>query len=242
MKVLKIFFIITVSCIVASSLYADIYEWTDENGVKHFSNYSPPDHARVVMKTTELPYDEAADRARHEVERQLQLELARLEIAERKAELARREAEAELRLAEAEQQVKETLREARQYLNTAKTGSDDHLRRFGSVHYGRGYCPPRYHHGFYTRNKTSSINFIRPSRVEHHRHYRLKQYHFGRNQTLQRKMYCGHKRQHKTHPNRNYRRQSLGGGHYHRHLIRSHSGSFGGRRLPGRVRSARHRH
>jgi hypothetical protein len=28
--------------ICAPSLYADIYSWTDQNGVKHFSNVPPP--------------------------------------------------------------------------------------------------------------------------------------------------------------------------------------------------------
>jgi len=41
MTVLKIFLYITVGCLVASSLYADIYEWTDEDGVKHYTNYAP---------------------------------------------------------------------------------------------------------------------------------------------------------------------------------------------------------
>ena len=32
---------------------ADIYFWTDENGVKNFTNYSPPEKAEVFMKTPE---------------------------------------------------------------------------------------------------------------------------------------------------------------------------------------------
>ena len=32
---------------------ADIYFWTDENGVKNFTNYSPPEKAEVFMETSE---------------------------------------------------------------------------------------------------------------------------------------------------------------------------------------------
>jgi len=76
MKGLKIFLFIAAGCLIAGPLYADIYEWTDENGVKHFTNYTPPDNT-ILIKFEELPYDEAADRARIEAERQQQLELAR---------------------------------------------------------------------------------------------------------------------------------------------------------------------
>ena len=64
MKGLKIFCFVTVSCFMAAPLYADIYEWTDQNGVKHFTNYTPPADATILIKTEELPYDEAADRER----------------------------------------------------------------------------------------------------------------------------------------------------------------------------------
>jgi hypothetical protein len=93
MNGLKTFLFITVSCLVASPLYADIYKWTDESGVQHFSNYNPPGNARVWMKTKDVPYDEAADHERIETERQERLELERLEIAQREAELEQREAE-----------------------------------------------------------------------------------------------------------------------------------------------------
>ena len=100
------------SCIAATSSLADIYEWTDENGVKHYSNYAPAAKSKVMMKTKEDPYDEAADRARVEAERQEFLELSRLEIAQREAELELREAEAERKLAAAERVAQEALREA----------------------------------------------------------------------------------------------------------------------------------
>ena len=120
MKGIKIMLLIAGGCLLAGSLHADIYEWTDENGVKHFTNYAPPEDAKILMKTKELPYDEAADRARMEDERQFLKELAQLERAARDAELERRVAEAEQRAAEAERYAQETLQATEQYLNDAK--------------------------------------------------------------------------------------------------------------------------
>jgi hypothetical protein len=42
---------------------ADIYFWTDENGVKNFTNYSPPEKAEVFMETSEADEDAALPEA-----------------------------------------------------------------------------------------------------------------------------------------------------------------------------------
>ena len=111
----KIIIFITVCYIAVSSSFADIYEWEDENGIMHFSNYAPPAESKLLMKTKEEPYDEAADRARIEAERTERLELARLELAQREAELEFREAETERRLREADRVAEEALLEADYY-------------------------------------------------------------------------------------------------------------------------------
>ena len=162
MKGLKIFLFIAAGCLIAGPLYADIYEWTDENGVKHFTNYTPPDNATILIKFEELPYDEAADRARIEAERQQQLELARLEIAEREAELQRREAEAERRAAEAERYADETVRTADQYLDDAR---DDRYSYRGGGY--SGYNRPSHFKRWYYRNNTASIYFVDRPYIEH---------------------------------------------------------------------------
>ena len=38
----------------SSALFADIYVWTDANGVKNFTNNAPPEQAVVYMKTPEI--------------------------------------------------------------------------------------------------------------------------------------------------------------------------------------------
>ena len=169
MSSLKIMVFILLSCIVATSSFADIYEWTDENGVKHFTNYAPPDDATILMKSEEVPYDEAADRARIEADRQYQLELAKLEIAEKEAELARREAEAERRAAEAERYAAETEKAADQYLEDAR--NDRYYYRGGGSY---GYYRPLYDKRWYYRKYRPTHDYSRP----HKRIYRKKS-HYG---------------------------------------------------------------
>jgi hypothetical protein len=88
-----IFFII----LGAANLSAEIYTWTDENGVKHFSN-APPDveNARVDFK--EYEYDKKADKRRTEEENEeLESLIKDIEHTERKEKAA-----AEKKAAEAE--------------------------------------------------------------------------------------------------------------------------------------------
>ena len=49
-------------------LYADIYSWTDEKGVKHFSNAPPADAEKVEIEFKEYQYDKKADQKRFEME------------------------------------------------------------------------------------------------------------------------------------------------------------------------------
>jgi hypothetical protein len=186
MKGLKIFLLVAAGCLIAGPLQADIYEWTDANGVKNFSNYAPPQDATVLMKTEEVPYDEAADLARMEADRQYQLELAKQEITAREAELERREAEAERRAAEAERYAQETVREADQYLNDAK---NDRWYYRGGGYYG--YYRPHYVH-HYKRKYRKKIHYGHSKkrydkkyrRKEHAGHYKYQPPH--RSQSLSR--------------------------------------------------------
>jgi hypothetical protein len=88
---------------------ADIYSWTDENGVRYFTNYAPPKQAKILMKTPEIAYDEEADLQRRENDR---LEAARQELAEREAFLLQQQQEAERRIAEANARAEAALRDA----------------------------------------------------------------------------------------------------------------------------------
>ena len=234
MTVLKILLCITMSCFVASSLHADIYEWTDEEGVKHYTNYAPPPQASILMKTEELPYDAAADHARQEAEREEQLELARLEIAERKAELEWREAEAEQRLAEAGRQAEETLREAEKILDEAR----NERYEYGNFRYSnlsRGFYPYHYNNRYY-RNETASIFFTKRPHVGHFKRYRSKKHQYGYDSTYHRSKYGGPKHPYKQAHRRDNGFRSHNGYQRGQLTIRSQRSSHIGRGHSGRAR------
>ena len=129
------------------------------------------------MKTEEMPYDEAADHARREAEKEAQLELERLEIAERTLALERREAEVEQRLAETDRKAEEALREAEKILN--ETNNDRYYYGdFGYPRYYRGYYAHPYKNRYYYRNETSSIYFGKRPHIKHYKHRRYKDYRF----------------------------------------------------------------
>ncbi|CAB1077548.1 hypothetical protein D1AOALGA4SA_5334 [Olavius algarvensis Delta 1 endosymbiont] len=187
MKNFKAFGFIMLSCIVATSALADIYEWTDENGVRHYSNRAPAENAKVLLKTKEEPYDEGADRARQEAERQERLELARLELARQEAELKLREAEAERKLAAAERLAEEARRKADYLIDEAATNSR-------IIYRGGGYWCPDYgydcyypiHHRWYYKKKHSRRSLHNISRwkpIPRHRkikkRYRTNKPHIG---------------------------------------------------------------
>ena len=167
----KIFLLITVSCMVASSSFADIYEWTDEDGIKHYSNYAPPENSRILMKTREAPPDEEVDRARVAAERQAQLELDSLEIAQRQAELELREAEAEKKIAEAERLAEEALRDAESTIEeTEDRRSTFQSYGYNCYDYYSGCSDPIYGRRFY-RNENASIFFKKPPYATPYRHH-----------------------------------------------------------------------
>ena len=86
---------------------ADIYTWTDENGVKHFGNQPPEDAADAKVLFKEEPHDEAADQQRTETENKELTELIRnLEEEEQ-----RQAAENRKKAAEAAQNSKPTQQE-----------------------------------------------------------------------------------------------------------------------------------
>ena len=78
---------------------AQLYHWTNADGVRHFSNTPPPDGATATVVKDEIPYDPETDHQRRVQEDALLREREsakmqeRLENAERAAQEARHEAE-----------------------------------------------------------------------------------------------------------------------------------------------------
>ena len=98
---------------------ADVYSWTDENGVKHFGNQPPDNAANAKLVFKEEPHDEAADQQRTDTQNKELTEL----IRELEAEEARQKAEERKRTAEAAQNQQPTQQdrvEAEKYRLEAK--------------------------------------------------------------------------------------------------------------------------
>jgi hypothetical protein len=83
---------------------ADIYSWTDENGVKSFGNEPPENAANLKLIFKEAPHDAAADQQRTDAENRELTEL----IKELEEEEQRQAAEDRKKAAEAAQNRKPT--------------------------------------------------------------------------------------------------------------------------------------
>ncbi len=72
-----------------SALNADIFVWIDEDGIKNFTNFSPPEKAEVFIKTSEIQTDTAIDQNQTESK-----ELQKMREAEKEISLLKEELEA----------------------------------------------------------------------------------------------------------------------------------------------------
>jgi chromosome segregation ATPase len=68
MKYIIPLIVIACTALCVSTLNADIYSWTDKDGVKHFSNVPPDDGDNVKVEFKESQHDENADQQRFEVD------------------------------------------------------------------------------------------------------------------------------------------------------------------------------
>jgi len=55
MKSITIVIIFIFACLTVSGLQAEIYSWTDENGVNHYSNTPPADRTAQIKTAREIP-------------------------------------------------------------------------------------------------------------------------------------------------------------------------------------------
>ena len=133
MRFLEITIFLVIGLFLASGVRADIYRWVDQEGVVHFSNYSPADGAEVFLKETNdtgqqrsardtETTEEVVAAARQEMERVLQEERQR-EMDRKLDELLRRSEDAEARLAAAEASAAQARELAQEAL--AENGNDN---------------------------------------------------------------------------------------------------------------------
>ena len=107
MKLVNILILLMVVILGASGSYGDIYTWTDENGVRHYSNAPPEDADDAKAVFPEYQYDEKADKKQRETEQKQMKSL----IKEIEAEDARDRAEKVRKAQKAEMERKPTQQE-----------------------------------------------------------------------------------------------------------------------------------
>ena len=109
MKTITVAFVLAFALTVfgVAAPNAEVYSWTDENGVKHFSDRRPADAKGAKPAFAEYEYDEAADKKRNKTESQ---ELEKV-VKTIDAEHAKTEREEKLRQKEAEANRPPTMEE-----------------------------------------------------------------------------------------------------------------------------------
>lgn len=226
MKRLNILVMMLVACgfagLAGSTANADIYVWTDENGVKNFTNQAPPEHATLFMRTPELPHDEEADTQRRNMDR---LETAIQALAEREALLLEQQQEAERRIAAANARAEAALRDADQILQEAEAASEGEYHGY-SGSYGWDYSRRWYGSGsryLYKGYKRWDGGLYR--KKHHHRH---KTHHYKN-----KRHHSKYKKHIKPHTKRSHYKSHRGS-----HHVRRHSTAIRGRAQTHRSRSA----
>lgn len=141
-------------------VWADIYIWVDEEGVRHISNVHAPPQAKLLLRTEDTPSPADDHQARQAAERQRELERAQAEIREREEQLARREAELERRIEAAEKNAEA----ARDRIEAAEARYERERKQ--AVAFSYVVRPYKFGHYRYQ------------NRPHGHRHYRFKRHHY----------------------------------------------------------------
>ena len=86
MKFAVIFSTILIVLFGSSALYAEIYEWVDEHGVKRYSNVPPPENQDSKVVFEEYEHDKSADQKRTQSDQEILKTLVdEIEAEDRKA-------------------------------------------------------------------------------------------------------------------------------------------------------------
>ena len=231
MKLLVIFSSIIFFCFLTSTSSADIYSWLDENGITHFTNYSPPSGARLVVKDVPIPRSTLPDRESAEKADQLgKRPEIKQDLEEDRIQAKRKKAEA----------VEEKPFSSEDYYPNA-SGSEGSKNSYVSE-YPPGFhrYPPDLHLLKHHPNYHYRYHLDKPHAKKRHSAYRHKRDHnkptiWDRDPRLRQKRHSGSHRKRvfgwqtpnpKTRPNAHY--FAFGGGHYRGTSIKA-KGRFGGR-------------
>lgn len=110
--------------VTASPAQVDIYSWTDENGVRHYSD-TPPDTAGSVAVTPAIPHDREADEKSQEAHQEMMRQVEAERVASEQQELEKRLSRTEKKLDAAERKAAQALDKA----NEARDIAEEKQRR-----------------------------------------------------------------------------------------------------------------
>jgi hypothetical protein len=216
MKKLNIFLTIYFAVCFAPTLQADIFVWTDENGVRNFTNFSPPEKAELFIKTPETLRDTAEDQKRAESE-----SMQKVQEAEKKVALLREELdEVKKRLAESKNETQADAERERFEQSEPSVSTEDYLsdayRHRSYAAYGYNY--PYAGYGYSTKvHSQKKLYHKRLHRRRSHNRYPGLSYHYKNHPS---KRQTGHLKKHryKMYNGKNHRI-----GQYKKHAHKRHS-------------------
>ena len=112
--------VLCLGCMAAGlPVFADIYSWTDENGVRHFSDTLPRE-ADMVSVTPEIPHDSEADQSARQAHQEMIQQVEQEQRESEKNELEERLKRTEKKLQAAERKADKALNEAQEARNIAE--------------------------------------------------------------------------------------------------------------------------
>ena len=138
MRYFFLFWVFALLCGLSVTVSADIYEWIDENGVRHFSNQEPLDKSKVVAITRESLHHEPSQTEQMRAEKEERLKSEQLKIAEKEIEILERELALERKIEAANRKAEQTLQKAEALVDEAKASQDT---SGGRRYISSGYYP-----------------------------------------------------------------------------------------------------
>lgn len=154
-------------------LNADIYTWTDEKGVQHFSNYDPPKHAKLMIKAAQFTTDEKAVQEKIEAKRLERQQLELEEIAQKQALIALKQQAIQEQLDAADRTAEEASKRSKEIYAPGFNGGYDDFRddsedlEVNGTPYG--YYPPYRYYPHYSYR----------GHFKHRRSHHFRKRHFG---------------------------------------------------------------
>ena len=105
--------------LTAPAVLADIYSWTDENGVRRYSD-TPPGEAGNVEVRPEIPHDAEVDQKNRAAHQEMVRQVVEEQQATEKKQLEERLKKTERKLEAAERKAEQALDEAKEARNIAE--------------------------------------------------------------------------------------------------------------------------